>query len=116
MKRKILLGLLLSILLVTYVSAKENYFTNKNGVSLSEKEYVFFSEMYWEGYQKILTQEEYLQIKDMDLFEQEIKKETYTNYSTARGSSVTSNLRTLLITKACNSTCYYNSTSRSRCV
>ena len=44
-------------------SAKENYFTNENGVSLSEKEYDFFSKLYWEGYQKSLTQEEYLQIK-----------------------------------------------------
>ena len=62
--------------------------------------------MYWEGFQEFLTQEEYLQVRDMDLFDQKIQKETYTNYPITRGSSVTSNLRTLSITKACNSTCY----------
>ncbi len=106
MKRKILFGLLLCIFLVPYASAKEKYFTNENGVSLSEKEYNFFSELYWEGYQKSLTQEEYLQIRNMDLFDQEIEKKSYTNYPITRGSSVTSNLRTLSITKVCNSSCF----------
>ena len=106
MKRKIMLGLLLCVFLVPCASAKENYFTNENGVSLTEKEYVFFSKLYWEGYQKSLTQEEYLQIKDMELFDQEIEKKTYTNYPITRGSSVTSNLRTLSITKVCNSNCF----------
>ena len=106
MERKILFGLLLCVFLVPCASAKENYFTNENGVSLTEKEYDFFSEMYWEGFQEFLTQEEYLQVRDMDLFDQKIQKETYTNYPITRGSSVTSNLRTLSITKACNSTCY----------
>ena len=49
MKRKILFGLLLCIFLAPCASAKENYFTNENGVSLSEKEYDFFSKLYWEG-------------------------------------------------------------------
>ena len=88
------------------MNAESNYFINEIGVRLSEEEYTFFSKMYWEGYQELLSQEEYLQIKDMNLFDQEIEKITYTNYPMSNGSSVTSNLRTLSISKACNSSCY----------
>jgi len=82
------------------------FLLNKNGVSLTEEEYLFFSKMYWEGYQEFLTQEEYHQVKDMNLFGHEIAKETYINYPITRGSSVTSNLRILSIAKACNSSCF----------
>lgn len=107
MKRKILIGVLLSISLMPTAFAKENYFVNDNGVSFSKKEYDFFGKMYWDGYQEFVSQDEYFQIKDMDLFDKEIKKETtYTDSCVTYDSSVTSNLRTLKITKACSSSCY----------
>ena len=106
MKRKILAVILFSVILLPTVSAKEGYYVNGNGVVFTKLEYEFFSKMYWEGYQDFVTQNEYDVIKNLDLFNQELEKETYVNYSTARGSTVTSNLRTLSIAKACNNSCY----------
>ena len=95
MKRKILIGVLLSISLMPTAFAKENYFVNDNGVSFSKKEYEKPLNT------KVTSRE------DIDLFDKEIKKETtYTDSCVTYDSSVTSNLRTLKITKACSSSCY----------
>ena len=41
------------------VNAEEIFFTNKNGVSMTEKEYNFFREMYNDNYPKIIPQDVY---------------------------------------------------------
>ena len=42
---------------IKVVSAKEVYYTNKYNVSFSEEEYNYFTEIYWDGVQKHLTQD-----------------------------------------------------------
>lgn len=72
--------ILLIMLSITYsftvVSAEENnvYFTNENGVSLTKEEYDFLTKMYWDGYQKIMTQEEYRNFNDNDIMHGEFNK------------------------------------------
>lgn len=105
-KQFLVLGVLLFVLLVQTVEAKEVYYKNKNDVSLTKEEYDFFTEMYWDGYQEYLTSKEYNEVKKMNLFEQEIFKETISNYPITRGSTVNSNMRVLSIAKSCSSNCY----------
>lgn len=102
---------ILLIMVMTHVNinvyAKENYYRNENGVVLSKQEYDFISNMYWEGYQEYLTLDDYNEIKALNLFNKPIEKEIkeYVDYPLTRGTSVTSNLRTLTIAKACSDTC-----------
>jgi len=115
MKNKLLLlfgTLLLSNLLyVLNVSAKDNnFYQNENGVIMNKNEYDYFSKIYWDGYQSYVTQEEYDNIKNMNLFDKDVMKreivqEEYVESPITRGSSVTSNLRTLSIGKSCSNDC-----------
>lgn len=63
--------------------------------------------MYWEGYQEYLTLDDYNEFKNMNLFNQSIDKTTkiIEDIPLTRGASVTSNLRTLTISKSCSNTC-----------
>lgn len=104
MKKVILLILVLLILTVQNTSAKEIFYQNDNGVILTKEEYDFFTEMYWNGYQKNLTIEDYNYIKELDLFDKVVEKKTIElfDFPIERSSSVTSNLRILTISKSCS--------------
>ena len=107
-KRNLIMGLfVLGILSSTLkVNAQEVFYKNNNGVTLSEKEYNFVSEMYWNGYQEYLTKEDFESLKSLNVFEKTIEKqEVVVGSPIARGSSVTSNLRQLTISKACSQEC-----------
>lgn len=107
-KFKIFLGIVLGMILFTEsVNAQEIFYKNNNGVILTEHEYKFISNMYWEGYQEYLTLKEFNEIKELNLFDKSIQKESkeIIDYPITRGSSVTSNLRTLTIAKSCSDTC-----------
>ena len=60
-KRKVVAALLIFTVVFfsknSFVNAEEVYFTNENGVSMTEKEYNFFSEMYNKNYPKVVTQD-----------------------------------------------------------
>lgn len=113
MKNKLLIlfgVLVLSNLYVLNVSAKNLFYQNENGVMMSKNEYDYFSKIYWDGYQEYITQEEYDNVKKMDIFDkdiikEEIVQEEFTNYPTTRGATVTSHLRTLTIGKSCSNDC-----------
>lgn len=102
-----LLLLTIITLYIPNICAKEYFYKNDNDVSLSKKEYDFISNMYWEGYQEYLTKDDYNYIKSMNVFDKSIikKEEKNIESSLARNSSVTSNLRTLTITKSCSDNC-----------
>ena len=81
-KRKIVATLLIFTVVFfsknSFVNAEEVYFTNENGVSMTEKEYNFFSEMYNKNYPKVVTQDIYDMFKDGNYFNGKIKSNTYT--------------------------------------
>ena len=96
------------------VCATTSYFTNSNGVNLSESEYNFVSDVFWEGFQEIMTIEDYNKIFDDDLIGKEIVKKTYTKYipNNTRGTTVTTPQVQLTITKVCNTNCLITTTAR----
>ena len=59
------------------VKAQEYNYTNDNGVSFTKEEYDFFSEMYYEGYQDLMTTEERKKFNDKELKIEKIKKVVY---------------------------------------
>ncbi len=109
MKKSFLYLLVVPMILLksTTVFAQEYYYKNDNDVVLSKQEYEFISNIYWEGYQEYLSLGDYNEIKSMNLFDKPILKETveYNEFPVTRGSSVTSNLRTLTIAKSCSDNC-----------
>lgn len=110
MQKKIFgLGWIVTILLfgmsIQRADAMDYYYKNEHGVILSEYEYQYLSQMYWEGYQENLTKDIYDLMKQMNIFNNKLQKNITTNYPITRGSVVTSNLRTLSISKSCSNTC-----------
>jgi len=88
------------------VSAKETgaYFTNKNGVSLTKEEYDYLTELYFDGYQKIMTQEQYQRFVDNDIISREIESKSVilTDGPLTRGPSHVTFAKRLDITKSCD--------------
>lgn len=107
-KSKLLFGIILVIAMFSKsVNAQEIYYQNDLGVTLSKQEYEYISNMYWEGYQEYLTLDDYNEFKNNDLFNKPVEKVTkeIVDVPLTRGTSVTSNLRTLTIAKSCSDTC-----------
>ena len=99
----IALGILFSF---NQVDAKEIYFTNSKGVSMTEEEYQFIGELYKEGFQNHITQELYDNIIDNNLMERELNKKTVIHQDNpfTRGSYHTTSYKQLAITSSCDST------------
>ena len=87
------------------VKAQEFYYQNEFGVELTEQEYNFYTEMYWDGYQNYVTKEDYNNLLSINIFDKDIEKKTFVNYQISRSASVTSNSRTLSIAKSCSTNC-----------
>lgn len=59
------------------VNADDAFYTNPNGISLTEQEYNFFTDMYWDGYQEYLDSTTYNKYATMGLFDKEITTVVY---------------------------------------
>lgn len=103
-KIKFITSLIIVVILANYKNtlAENIYYTNSHGVNFSEKQYNYFSKMFWEGYQDIVTQEEFNYIDKLDLFNSNIE----TKYSVLPIPSLTEKSRTLIMNKSCSSQCY----------
>jgi len=110
MKKRFLLKILFCITvcfsLTTLVSAKEIdsndcYYSNDNNVCMAKKEYDFLSKMYWDGCQDLLTQDDYIKLKNSNLLDSTIEVVSYPTiqpYSTL----ISDRYKTLKILKTCN--------------
>lgn len=91
------------------VSAKEveSYYTNDNGVSLSKEEYDFLTKMYWDGYQKIMTKDEYKKFHDNDIIHGEYNEKTLVvnEEPITRGTFHSTGAKSIKIATACQSNC-----------
>lgn len=88
------------------------FYTNSHGVSFTNEQYNYFSEMFWEGYQEYVTVDEFNKVRDLDLFDKPITKTQVVNrdfqpgrYS-LNGTSVTQDGRKTIISKSCSSQCF----------
>ena len=110
-KRKVVAALLIFTVVFfsknSFVNAEEVYFTNENGVSMTEKEYNFFSEMYNKNYPKVVTQDIYDMFKDGNYFNGKIKSNTYTENtkSNTRGTFHSSANKSIRISASCVTNC-----------
>lgn len=104
---KILFVLIVSLIFISNVSAKEReiYYTNDNGVTLTKEEYDFLGEMYWDGFQKVMTQEEYDFYNEGNYFGGTIEKKKVYDTPLTRGTFHSTANKSIQITKSCNTTC-----------
>lgn len=59
------------------VHADDVYYTNKNGVNMTEEQYNFLGELYFDGYQEYITQDKFNKYLTMGLYDKKVyKKET----------------------------------------
>lgn len=115
MSKKIFMFIVLGTLLMWFshdnvsalTSEKNIYYTNKYQVQFTEQEYNFFSNMYWDGYQEFITQEEFNNIKNLNLFNSKIEKKSITINPDimTRATTITEKSRTITISRSCSSNC-----------
>lgn len=101
----VLLGLFTFILFTDYGYAKETYYYNNNGVSMSQKEYDFLSSLYWDGYQQYITKEQFDAMRKDDLFDKSIISDIYYPLITPFATSFSDSNKTLKISKVCSTKC-----------
>lgn len=95
---------LIMVFAFTNVTAREYYYTNDNGVSLTKEEYDFLSKFYWDGYQKYMTMDQYNDFIEKDLINSEFaSKETIDVDFVTRGTEHTTSSKNLKISKGCSS-------------
>lgn len=111
MKKKIKIFTLLLITLCAFssqsVNAKESYYTNSYGVQLTQEEYEFLTKMYWDGYQEIMTQEEYKEFNQSGILYGEFESKEITDNDAifTRGTIHTTGSKRLKIAKSCTTNC-----------
>ena len=108
--KKMLYGILLFAVVFCFglnVYAKEDvFYTNENGVELTEKEYKFLSSFFYEDYPKVMTKELYDDFIEKDLMSKKIQiKKISGNGSSKSPYHGTAN-KSLQISSACSTYCY----------
>lgn len=110
MKKKLLavflVGLLFTVVKLNLVSAESAYYINQYGVSFNETQYNYFSKMFWDGYQDLITQDEFNYVKNLNLFSSKIETVTLQENNQQLYSTITEKSRTLTMNKSCSSQCY----------
>jgi hypothetical protein len=104
------LGISISFISLLHANADEIYYTNNNNVSMTEAQYDFFGEMFWDGYQDIVTQAQYNRYLTNGYFDADIVKNEYDEELTASflpGAELNATVhetgaKKLAISKACS--------------
>jgi hypothetical protein len=103
-----LILLLGGVILSVNVKADENiYYTNSNGVSMTETQYNYLKEMFFENYPNYITGAEYNELLTKNLFTKEIVKTTTTDYGnqvSPQSNYHETNAKVLTLSKSCSST------------
>lgn len=86
------------------VSAQETtaYYTNDNGVSLSNEEYKTLTKLYWDGYQKTMTREEYNKFVENDIMNREYAEKVFYDTPMTRGTFHSSLAKKIKISRSCD--------------
>ena len=107
--------MLLSLPLVSLKADEEVFYTNGYGVEFSEDEYNYYTEMFWDGYQDYVTQDDFDTVLEFGLFDSRVEKVSTVHIEPGdflMGSQVTEKSRTLTISKSCSgSYCYISLTA-----
>ena len=84
MKKGINLVLLLLVgLFVSFISVKaeDYYYINDNGVTFTREQYEFISEMYYDGYQAYMTEDDMAYFDGIDMIPGTVETKTYEDFS-----------------------------------
>ena len=104
--KEVLLSFLLlfvgTFLSLQQVNADEIYFTNDNNVSMSEEQYNYIGELFFEGYQNYITTSEFNDLLTRNLFNSPIEKDVY-DESLIQRTLVETPAKKLIISKSCDS-------------
>lgn len=82
----------------------ETYFTNKNGVEFTEKEYNFLVELYDNLYVNNMTEEKYNKLAILNLNENELQVSSFEDGLLSRATSISSPAKRVSIGSSCVST------------
>lgn len=114
MRKKIIISLILSLFVIftcvensmALSTHDSNYYTNDNGVTVSEKEYQFIEKFYGKEYFNKMSIDDYEWIEDLNIDQNEIEIRKNLNSSIVPfGTSTTQYGKNLKIVKSCNSNC-----------
>ena len=108
MKKKIIGMMILAIAMMgisinTY--AKEVYYTTPNGIELTEAEYNFLVNFYWEEYVDDMTQEQYEEFANSDLLSRKLIVNNNDQMGPSRSTSHSTYAKNIKISAACSSNC-----------
>lgn len=95
------------------------YYTNENGANFTKEQYDYITELYYDGYQQLMTQDDIDRMVKSGLFGQKIEKITIgsngiigANIIGTRSTSVTGGGRTLTIGSSCTTECLVTLTAQ----
>jgi len=108
MKNKIILATLVASTFSLNVLAEGGYYQNQNGVSMTESEYKFITDFYFDGYQDYVTKENYETVKELMKGQIEIKEYNEENIVKPYGTSFSTPSKTVKIASSCASDCTIN--------
>lgn len=96
---------LLLFIAVLNVNADEIVYTNDNNVSMTQDQYDYFGEVFWDGYQQYVTVDQFNHALDNGLFDSEIEKHVYDTDSVkqplTKSTIHETTAKRLTITKSC---------------
>ena len=82
------------------------YYTNNNGVNFTEEEYDFFTQLYWHGYQKMMTQDDFDEFVGNGLINERVDKVTvYDDTVFPMGTTHITSSKSLSMATVCLSNC-----------
>lgn len=106
LKRKIVFLFLLFLSSVLFVNAEEIYFINDNNVSLTRQEYDFVGNMFYNGYQQFITNDDYnIIFEDGKDSIQDIESKTIEIFNYYRATFHETGSKYFTIKKSCTSNC-----------
>ena len=101
--------MLLSLPMVSLKADEEVFYMNGYGVEFTEEQYNYFTDMFWDGYQDYVTQDDFDQVLEFGLFDSRVETasvvHTYDPENYILGSQVTEKSRTLKISESCGAYC-----------
>jgi hypothetical protein len=99
----VLLVLLVISLIYVDVDAREEVFTNNNGVSFSEDEYSFLQQFYWDSYPNEMTLEEYDEFINSGMLDFGVETVYLEESAQVYSTSISTTNKSLKISKSCSS-------------
>ena len=103
----VILGIMLFGIKTNVYASEEVYYTTPKGIELTEEEYTFLQQFYWDNYPDIMTEEQYKEFKNSDLLTRKLKVKSVSipTGTSMKSPSHTTTAKSLKIAAACSTNC-----------